>query len=126
MRLVGLLMVLFLPPILNGCSTWDSISPWSAPKPPPAAPQLSNYLLKPGDALQITVAGESELSGVYPVKSDGTVWFQMLGGVPASGLVVPVFQESLRQRLAAGYLKSPQVVVMRVAAPPAPTLRPSQ
>lgn len=121
MRLVGLLLVL----MLGGCSTWESISPWSSPKPPPAAP-VSDYLLKPGDALQITVAGENELSGLYPVKSDGTIWFQMVGAVPAAGLVVPVFQESLRQRLAAGYLKSPQVTVMRVAAPPPPALRPSQ
>jgi protein involved in polysaccharide export with SLBB domain len=123
MRLVTLLLVLVLPPVLNGCSTWDSISPWSSPKPPPA---VSDYLLRPGDALQITVAGESELNGLYPVKSDGTIWFQMLGAVPAAGFVVPVFQESLRQRLAAGYLKSPQVAVMRVAAPPPPVLRPSQ
>lgn len=121
MRLVGLLLVL----MLGGCSTWESISPWSSPKPPPAAP-VSDYLLKPGDALQITVAGENELGGVYPVQSDGTVFFQMLGAVPAAGLVVPVFQESLRQRLAAGYLKSPQVTVMRVAALPPPSLRPSQ
>ena len=121
MRLVGLLLVL----MLGGCSTWESISPWSSPKPAPAAP-VSDYLLKPGDALQISVAGENELSGLYPVKSDGTIWFQMVGVVPAAGLVVPVFQESLRQRLAAGYLKSPQVTVMRVAAPPPPALRPSQ
>ncbi|HEX2760878.1 MAG TPA: polysaccharide biosynthesis/export family protein [Rhizomicrobium sp.] len=119
MRLVTLLLVL----VLGGCSTWESISPWSSPKPPPA---VSDYLLRPGDALQITVAGESELNGLYPVKSDGTIWFQMLGAVPAAGFVVPVFQESLRQRLAAGYLKSPQVAVMRVAAPPPPVLRPSQ
>lgn len=121
MRLVGLLLVL----MLGGCSTWESISPWSSPKPPATAP-VSDYLLKPGDALQIIVAGENELSGVYPVKSDGTVFFQMLGAVPAAGLVVPVFQESLRQRLAAGYLKSPQVQVIRVAASPPPLLRPSQ
>lgn len=126
MRLVGLFLVLMLPPVLTGCSTWESISPWSSPKPAPAAVQVSDYLLKPGDALQITVAGENDLSGLYPVKSDGTVWFQMLGAVPAEGLVVPVFQESLRQRLAAGYLKSPQVAVMRVTAPPPPSLRPSQ
>lgn len=120
MRLVGLLLVL----MLGGCSTWESVLPWSQPKPPP--PPVSDYLLKPGDALQITVAGENELNGLYPVKSDGTIWFQMLGSVPAAGMVVPVFQESLRQRLAAGYLKSPQVQVMRVAAPPPPMLRPSQ
>jgi protein involved in polysaccharide export with SLBB domain len=121
MRPVALLLVL----ILGGCSTWESISPWSPPKPAPAAP-FADYLLQPGDALQIAVAGESELSGVYPVQRDGTVFFQMLGAVPAAGLVVPVFQESLRQRLAAGYLKTPQVQVMRVAAPPPPALRPSQ
>ncbi len=63
----------------------------------PAA-RISDYLLKPGDALQITVAGENELGGLYPVRSDGTVWFQLVGAVPAAGLVVPVFQESLRQR----------------------------
>lgn len=120
MRRVALLLVL----MLGGCSTWESISPWSSPKP--SAAPVSDYLLKPGDALQITVAGENELNGLYPVKSDGTVWFQMLGAVPAAGMVVPVFQESLRQRLAAGYLKSPQVLVMRVAAPPPPSLRPSQ
>jgi polysaccharide export outer membrane protein len=120
MRLVALLLML----MLGGCSTWESISPWSSPAP--AAAPVSDYLLKPGDALQITVAGENELTGLYPVKSDGTVWFQMLGAVPAAGMVVPLFQESLRQRLAAGYLKSPQVTVMRVAAPPPPALRPSQ
>jgi polysaccharide export outer membrane protein len=121
MRPVVLVLVL----ILGGCSIWESISPWSSPKPAAAAPS-ADYLLKPGDALQITVAGENELNGLYPVKSDGTIWFQMLGAVPAAGMVVPVFQESLRQRLAAGYLKSPQVQVMRVAAPPPPMLRPSQ
>ena len=125
MRLVTLLLVLILPPVLNGCSTWESISPWSSPKPPVSGPS-ADYLLKPGDALQITVAGENELGGLYPVRRDGTVWFQLVGAVPAAGLVVPVFQESLRQRLAAGYLKSPQVEVMRVAAPPPPVLRPSQ
>src|SRR5688572_11991891 len=118
MRLVTLLLVL----ILGGCSTWETVSPESSSKPP-----VSDYLLKPGDALQITVAGENELGGLYPVRSDGTVWFQLVGAVPAAGLVVPVFEESLRQRLAAGYLKSPQVSVMRVAAPPPPpALRPSQ
>jgi protein involved in polysaccharide export with SLBB domain len=121
MRFVTLLLVL----ILGGCSTWRSISPWSSSKPPASAPS-ADYLLKPGDALQITVAGENELGGLYPVRSDGTIWFQLVGAVPAAGLVVPVFQESLRQRLAAGYLKSPQVEVMRVAAPPPPVLRPSQ
>ena len=93
MRLVTLLLVLILPPVLNGCSTWESISPWPSSKPPPP---ISDYLLKPGDALQITVAGENELGGLYPVRSDGTVLFQLVGAVPAAGLVVPVFQESLR------------------------------
>lgn len=121
MRPVALLLVLM--PTLGGCSAWDAPGPSA---PPPAASSAVDYMLKPGDALQITVAGESDLSGLYPVKSDGMVWFQLVGAVPAAGLEVPVFRESLRQRLAAGYLRSPQVEVTRATALPLPVLRPSQ
>jgi protein involved in polysaccharide export with SLBB domain len=44
--------------------------------------------------------------------------------VPAAGLSPAGLQEKLRQLLAAGYLKNPQVLVERVAAA-LPDLRPS-
>lgn len=59
------------------------------------------------------------------VNSDGNVRLALLGAVPAAGLSPAALQEKLRQLLAAGYLKNPQVLVERVALPP-PSLRPSQ
>jgi polysaccharide export outer membrane protein len=103
--------------LLGGCL--------AAPEAPPAPPDL----LKPGDGLRITVAGEDELSGGFLVNSDGNVRLQLLGAVPAAGLSPMALQEKLRQLLAAGYLKNPQVQVERVSmapAPPEPGLRPSQ
>jgi protein involved in polysaccharide export with SLBB domain len=102
--------------VLGGCL--------SAPDSPPPVPA---DVLKPGDALRIIVAGEEELSGGFMVNSDGSVRMAMLGTVPAAGLSPVAFQDKLRQLLAAGYLKTPQVQVERLAmvAPP-PPLRPSQ
>jgi polysaccharide export outer membrane protein len=91
----------------------------------PSAPAQAD-LLKPGDALRITVAGEEELSGGFIVNSDGSVRMELLGAVTAGGLSPAAFQEKLRQLLAAGYLKNPQVQVEKVAHAAPPPLRASQ
>lgn len=94
---------------------------------PETSPATQADVLAPGDGLRITVAGEEELSGGFVVNSDGNVRLELLGAVPAAGLSPVALQEKLRQLLAAGYLKNPQVLVERVAmaAPvPSPALRP--
>jgi len=103
---------------LGGCSLWSG---GEAPPPPPRTDVLA-----PGDNVWIRVAGEESLSGLYPVRSDGTVWMDLLGALPAAGVALPAFQEHLRQRLAAGYLRQPVVDVTRVTSPVAPSLRTSQ
>jgi hypothetical protein len=104
---------------LGGCGLWGG---GEAPPPPPPRTDV----LAPGDNVWIAVAGEESLSGLYPVRGDGTVWMELLGALPAAGVALPVFQENLRQRLAAGYLRQPVVAVTRVTTPPAPSLRQSQ
>jgi polysaccharide export outer membrane protein len=92
------------------------------------APQVSAVqpgALKPGDMLRITVVGEEELSGVFPVAEDRMVHLELVGAVPAGGLTLPAFEDILRSKLAAGYLKDPQILVARVAAPPAAATRPT-
>jgi len=86
---------------------------------PETSPATQADVLVPGDGLRITVAGEEELSGGFVVNSDGNVRLELLGAVPAAGLSPAALQERLRQLLAAGYLKNPQVLVERVAPPPA-------
>jgi protein involved in polysaccharide export with SLBB domain len=116
MRLVCPILCLCL--YLGGCS-------WLGLDTPGAPPPVQADLLRPGDSLRITVAGEEELSGAFPVNSDGTIRMELLGAVPAAGLSLAALEAQLRQRLATGYLKNPQVRVERLALTP-PVLRPSQ
>ncbi|WP_016745167.1 polysaccharide biosynthesis/export family protein [Rhizorhabdus wittichii] len=67
------------------------------------------YVLGTGDKLRINVFGEPKLDGEYVVSSTGIVSFPLIGNVPASGQTVEALQESIRSKLAAGYLKDPRV-----------------
>ena len=72
----------------------------------------ATYLIGPQDMLKITVFDEPELSGQsYRVDSDGLITFWLLGRVKAAGLTPRQFQDKLRDQLANGYLKKPQVRV---------------
>jgi polysaccharide export outer membrane protein len=88
------------------------------PKPPPPEPIASTqdagpnaYTIGPEDLLTITVFGEPDLTNKYRVDTDGMVTFPLIGRIRAAGFHVPDFQERLRARLAAGYLKNPEVRV---------------
>jgi len=119
MRLICLVLGL----ALSGCSLLKD----DPPVPPPLKPAMQSDVLKPGDALHITVAGEDELSGGFVVSSDGIIRMELLGAVKAAGLSPAGLEEDLRRRLAAGYLRNPQVRVERAAqfAAEPPLLRPS-
>jgi polysaccharide export outer membrane protein len=69
------------------------------------------YLLGPGDNLQISVYGESDLTGAYRVSEGGAVIIPLVGPVPAAGLTVEEFQQRLIERLKANALQVPNVAV---------------
>src|SRR5581483_4737810 len=77
----------------------------------PAEAANNDYKVGPQDLLNITVFGESGLSGKFRVDGDGSFSFQYLGRVKADGLSVTEIAEVLRKRLADGYLRNPQVSV---------------
>lgn len=77
----------------------------------PIAAQQAEYLVGSPDVLRITVYGDSDLSGEYPVDRSGTIAFPMIGNVRAEGLPVTAIELELRKRLADGYLNDPQVHV---------------
>lgn len=70
-----------------------------------------DYVIGPKDILKITVWGQQDLSGNYPVALDGMVNFPLVGQVEASGLTENQFAERLRALLAKDYLVNPQVFV---------------
>jgi polysaccharide export outer membrane protein len=70
------------------------------------------YVVGPNDVLGITVYDQPQLSRTYMVQADGTLTFPLIGRVKVGGLSTPAIENELRERLAQGYLKNPQVGVV--------------
>ena len=78
---------------------------------PPGGAQASSYIIGVHDVLNVTVFGETDLSGQYRVDSDGTITYPLLGRVAASGLTSRGLEQRLSTLLENGYLKHPQIRV---------------
>lgn len=75
------------------------------------AEEPSLYIVGPNDTLAVTVYEQPQLSGKFMVQPDGTFAFPLLGRVKVGGLSVQAIENDMRDRLARGYLKNPQVSV---------------
>ncbi len=69
------------------------------------------YIVGPNDTLAITVYDQPQLTGKYTVQADGSFAFPLLGRVKVGGLSVQAIENDVRERLARGYLKKPDVSV---------------
>ena len=77
----------------------------------PAAQSAANYTIGPQDVLTIQVFDDPALGGKYTVETDGTFSFPLIGRVKASGMSLRAFEVELKNKLADGYFKNPQVTV---------------
>jgi len=82
---------------------------WAAGAATPSA--QTNYVLGPQDVVNITVLGEEELSRKYTIEQDGTFTFPLIGRVTARGLTLRALEQEIKSKLAANYLKNPEVSV---------------
>jgi polysaccharide export outer membrane protein len=71
----------------------------------------SSYRIGPQDLLLITVVDEPELTGKFPVDSDGMFTYPYLNRVKAAGLTAAEVQTQLGAQLRNGYLRNPQIRV---------------
>ena len=78
--------------------------------PTPVA-QPSDYVIGAHDILMITSFDQDNLSGKYPVDSDGTFTFPLIGRVKAGGLTLRQFENELKRLLKDGFFKNPQLSV---------------
>ena len=78
----------------------------------------SGYRVGSGDKLSIRVAGETDLTGEFPVDASGAISLPYVQTMTVAGLSTPQIEKMLTQRLRSGYLRDPQVSVQ------ATTLRP--
>src|SRR5690348_9041533 len=74
-------------------------------------PDSHDYIVGPNDVLAITVVDQPQLTGKYIVRADGTFTLPILGRLQAGGLSLQTVEDDVRDRLAKGYLKNPQIGV---------------
>lgn len=77
-----------------------------------AAPTVNaspNYVVGPNDRLRIAVWNQNDVSGEYVVSADGTFTFPLVGEVKAAGLTLAKLESELKQLLANGFFRNPQV-----------------
>ena len=107
MRKVSILVQILLLVLLGACSSSKSVAP-----PPVSDTQvLSEYLIGVGDALQISVWRNPELSLSVPVRPDGKVSMPLIGDIMAANLTATQLSANIVKSLS-GYVKSPQVTVI--------------
>ena len=73
--------------------------------------QPTNYVIGPQDVLSISLFDQQDLSGKYPVDSDGTFTFPLVGRVKAGGLTLRQLEAELKKLLMDGFFKDPQLAV---------------
>lgn len=73
--------------------------------------QPTNYVIGPQDVLAISLFDQQDLSGKYPVDSDGTFTFPLIGRVKAGGLTLRQLEAELKRLLMDGFFKDPQLAV---------------
>ncbi len=78
-----------------------------------AAPTRDDYVIGPGDVVNLRVWGTENIDGDREVSSDGTIVVFFAGEVKIGGLTVIQARRKIVERLADGYLKNP-VVQLRV------------
>jgi len=69
---------------------------------------FSDYLLGPGDQLQVLVFGYEEFEGPRVVLPDGTINIPLIGSIPAAGRTLGVVEDEIENRLSL-YLTNPVV-----------------
>ncbi|HEY8939208.1 MAG TPA: XrtA/PEP-CTERM system exopolysaccharide export protein [Cellvibrio sp.] len=94
--------------LLVACS---SSKPQSGPEFDNAASLLAEYRIGVGDALQISVWRNPELSLSVPVRPDGKISMPLIGDIMAAGSTATGLSDLIVKNLSS-YVKNPQVTVI--------------
>ncbi|MHA1559485.1 MAG: polysaccharide biosynthesis/export family protein [Alphaproteobacteria bacterium] len=80
---------------------------------PPAtiATPASQILLDSGDQLQITVLGQTDLSGAYGIDSAGVLTMPLIGTIDARGRTTQSLANAIETELQRGFLRNPDVTI---------------
>ncbi|MGJ8528821.1 polysaccharide biosynthesis/export family protein [Maritalea sp.] len=105
LRPAFLLVVLFL----SGCAATSRVS--TSDDPGVYSNAGASYLLDTGDVLRVTVYNDAQLTSQYGIDDAGYISMPLVGRVYARGKSVSQAATLITARLAAGYLRDPNVAV---------------
>lgn len=77
----------------------------------PTRSEASNYQLSGSDVILVKVFQEPDLDSQHRISRDGTITLPLIGSVNVGGKTVAEAAALIRDRLAKGYLRNPQVRV---------------
>lgn len=102
MRWLPVLIALTFP--LAGCATTTGPATYLVDTKGP-------YQLDTGDAVRVTVYGDTELTNTYRVNDSGAISFPLVGPVTVRGQTTTVASSRIAAALANGYMRNPDVSV---------------
>ena len=98
-----------------GCSSIPTYppAPVQAPPPVPVQARISgwNYLLGPGDSVQVFVWRNPEVSGTFPVRPDGKMTMNLVEDIQASGKTPTQLARDIEKALSK-YIQDPIATVI--------------
>jgi len=95
---------------LSGCAFWLDKAP-AGPKAPEIFSNAPEYVIGPGDTIQVFVWRSAELSVTVPVRPDGRFSMPLLQDVQAAGKTPSQVSDTIRNGLTE-YVREPMVTVI--------------
>jgi polysaccharide export outer membrane protein len=105
-QLGALSIALIFALMMAGCASTASVS-----RHEPAAVELADYQLGPGDQVAVSVFGRPEFTGTFPISGTGDLAFPLLGELQVGGRTTPEVAALITERLREGYVREPAVNV---------------
>ena len=92
--------------LLGACTSMPTVT-----EPTASAPTAEHYIIGPGDALEIYVRDNPNLSTTVPVRPDGRISIPLVQSIMAAGKTPEQLADDLQNQLSR-YIRSPLVTVI--------------
>lgn len=117
-RKVNIILLALLVLIMTGCNTKANLknkvvnsNAKDIATELAALKESSDYLLQPGDLVEIQVYKETDMDRTLRISSQGTIAFPLIGNVNIAGLNISEAENKVETRLKS-YLKNPSVSIL--------------
>lgn len=106
---------LALGPLIAGCASSPTAEPAPTPSQASAKAVDSNYIIGPGDSIEVFVWRNPELSVTVPVRPDGKISTPLVEDMVAVGKTAPQLARDM-EKVLSEYVRSPKVNIIVTTA----------